>query len=73
MLIRRFRNASDQGHVAWALGGYDDPVLQSFWGWGNRQPGLNASYTARQSHAGGYYEGWVDAADFINYRGDEFA
>lgn len=58
ILFRPFQYAGslDQGHWSVALGGADDKVLQSFanhvatiW------PGVNATYTARESHDGGYY------------------
>lgn len=43
-----------QGHIGVALGGPDDPFLQSFPFPGNLN-GLNKYYTLRQSHDGGYY------------------
>jgi len=55
----QFRGQDDEGHVGIALGGPDDPFLQSFaWSCATLEPGLNKRYTLRQSHesrAGGFY------------------
>lgn len=73
LLLRRYRNVEDQGHVAMSLGdGADALLLQSYWSHGEGLPGLNKLITASASHAGYYYERIVRANNWINYRGDEF-
>jgi hypothetical protein len=73
LLLRRYRNVEDQGHVAVALGdGADALLLQSYWSHGDGLPGLNKLITVRTSHAGYYYERIVRVNNWINYRGDEF-
>jgi hypothetical protein len=73
LLLRRYRNVEDQGHVAVSLGdGADALLLQSYWSHGDGLPGLNKLITASTSHAGYYYERIVRVNNWINYRGDEF-
>jgi hypothetical protein len=73
LLLRRFRNVEDQGHVAVALGdGADALLLQSYWSHGDGLPGLNKLITVRTSHAVVHYERIVRVNNWINYRGDEF-
>lgn len=55
-VFRPFTDTSDQGHIAIALGGGDDPVLQSFADAESNSPGVNDSYTVRDSHCGSYYQ-----------------
>lgn len=50
------RGPNFEGHIGVCLGGPDDPFLQSFaWNCRDLEPGLNADWTLRQSHDGGYY------------------
>eukprot|EP00658_Telonema_sp_P-2_P041094 TRINITY_DN29391_c0_g1_i1.p1 TRINITY_DN29391_c0_g1~~TRINITY_DN29391_c0_g1_i1.p1 ORF type:complete len:224 (-),score=41.44 TRINITY_DN29391_c0_g1_i1:127-798(-) len=59
LLLRRYRNVQDQGHVAVVLddAGASANVLQSFsYGHPSESPGVSASYTVEESHAGGFYE-----------------
>jgi hypothetical protein len=73
LLLRRYRNVEDQGHVAVSLGdGADALLLQSYWSHGDGLPGLNKLITASTSHAGYYYERIVRVNNWINYRGDAF-
>jgi len=55
-VFRPYDSVVDQGHVAIALGGADDRVLQSF---ANSPevttPGVNCDFTLRESHDGWYY------------------
>ena len=53
VLFRPYKDGLDQGHIAVALGGPDDRVLQSFPNTNGAD--CNKAYTARQSHDGGYY------------------
>lgn len=55
-VFRPYLNVGDQGHIAVALGGADDPVLQSFaWNTHSSTPGVNSDFTLRESHSGWYY------------------
>jgi hypothetical protein len=76
LIYRPFVNShsSGQGHVAIALGdGPDAPLLQSFWGWGDHQPGLNKNVVVKQSDVPqGYYHWITRREDWIDYKGDEF-
>lgn len=55
-LFRRYQDINDQGHIAIALGGYNDPILQCFsWGSYTVLPGVNDNFNVRQSHCGWYY------------------
>ena len=73
LLLRRYRNVEDQGHVAVALGdGADARLLQSYWSHGDGLPGLNKQITVSTSHAVVHYERIVRVNNWINYRGDEF-
>ena len=73
LLLRRYRNVEDQGHVAVALGdGAAALLLQSYWSHGDGLPGLNKLITVRTSHAVVHYERIVRVNNWINYRGDEF-
>jgi hypothetical protein len=61
LLLRKYRDVKDQGHVAVVLDGAlgeESPVLQSFakGGYPETQPGVNADFTVKESHDGGYYE-----------------
>lgn len=50
------RGVNFEGHIGVALGGPDAKFLQSFaWNCRDLEPGLNAQWTLRQSHDGGYY------------------
>ena len=51
------RGPNFEGHIGVMLGdGPDAKILQSFaWNCQDLEPGLNADYTLRQSHDGGYY------------------
>jgi hypothetical protein len=66
LLFRPYRSVQDQGHGAVALGGPDEKVLQSFaTSFGTTYPGCNTTYTARQSHDGGYYRYLLKAKDWL--------
>lgn len=61
LLLRKYRDVKDQGHVAVVLDGAlgpASPVLQSFSkkGYPHTEPGVNAEFTVKESHDGGYYE-----------------
>lgn len=59
LLVRRYRGLKDQGHVAVVLdeAGPQAKVLQSFSeGYPSEAPGVSATYSVLESHAGGYYE-----------------
>jgi hypothetical protein len=62
LIGRKYRNVSDQGHVAIVISG--GKVLQSYDAGGGR-PGVNKDATLEQSHAGGYYEVMVRAEDWL--------
>lgn len=64
LLIRNYRNNVDQGHVAVVT--ETGHVLHSFANcYGCSAPGVNASYTVAQSHAGYYYELAVRPANWL--------
>lgn len=50
ILFRCYSNVVDQGHIAVALGGQDDPVLQAC-----LPSGVNIEYSLKESHNGYYY------------------
>lgn len=57
ILFRKYTDVADQGHIAVALGGQHDPVLQCFSnGIFDTKPGVNIMYSAIESHAGYYYQ-----------------
>jgi hypothetical protein len=65
ILFRPYYNVTDQGHIAVALGGINDPVLQSFsWGNNNNLPGVNIDFTLKESHSDGYYMFIIKREDF---------
>lgn len=66
LLLRRYRDVSDQGHVAVSFPG--GRVLQTYDG-GNGWPGLNTDATIERSHAGGYYEFMVAPEDWLLPKG----
>lgn len=73
LILRRYRNVEDQGHVAVALGdGGDAHLLQSYWSHGDGLPGLNKLISVSTSHSVVHYERIVRVNNWINYRGDEF-
>jgi len=59
VLFRPYANVTDQGHLAVALGGPDDPVLQSI-----SDCGVTKDFTATQSHDGFYYNHLILREDF---------
>jgi hypothetical protein len=62
-VFRPYANEEDQGHIAIALGGADDKILQSFaYNASTTRPGCNSDYTLRQSNAGGFYK-WIIRAE----------
>jgi predicted chitinase len=67
LLLRRYRDVSDQGHVAVYLA--DGHVMQSYDG-GGGWPGFNSNATAEASHAGYFYEWIVKAKDWIGADSD---
>lgn len=53
--FRFYVDEQDQGHWCYITGGPDDPTIQSFASSQDMEPGVNADYTLRASHDGGYY------------------
>ena len=55
-VYRPYTSGTDQGHIGIALGGPDDPLLQSFAeSMDTDRPGVNVDYTVRESHCGSFY------------------
>jgi hypothetical protein len=69
LLLRRYRGLADQGHVAVVLqaSGPTARVLQSHVaaGYPEERPGVNNSFSVRESDAGGYYELAIAPEDWI--------
>lgn len=64
LIGRYYRDTVDQGHVAVVLA--DGKVLQSFANaYGASSPGVNATYTVAQSHAGYFYEYAILPQDWL--------
>ena len=63
-VFRPYLDTSDQGHIAIALGGESDPVLQSFaWNVDATIPSVNVNYTLKESHSDGYYKFIIKGED----------
>jgi hypothetical protein len=56
-VFRLYQDTIDQGHIGIALGGANDPLLQCFaFDTESSVPGVNISYTVKESHCGYYYQ-----------------
>lgn len=63
-VFRPYANEEDQGHIAVALGGAHDKVLQSFaYNTNTIHPGVNTDYTLVQSNDGGFYKYIIKAEE----------
>lgn len=57
IVLRAYTDAEDQGHIALALGGEFDPLLQCFASHkDSTTPGVNINYTLKLSHSGYFYQ-----------------